>query len=161
SIRRPPRSPLFPYTTLFRSTRSRKDRGGSRRKGSSAIFTRRSGRLERIRSSGATEDSMGTPALADVSPRRGSTDIGPRTALRKWSSLLQPRRPVDDERHARLPGLAGIADEEPLPVGGNVVPIHPGSRACVHVHAEERPEVFHLEARSAAVDGGRGQLVSG
>src|SRR2546425_7723680 len=26
-IRRPPRSPLFPYTTLFRSTRARSERG--------------------------------------------------------------------------------------------------------------------------------------
>src|SRR6266481_9038685 len=30
-IRRPPRSPLFPYTTLFRSRRGSRDRGADRR----------------------------------------------------------------------------------------------------------------------------------
>src|SRR5690242_21404943 len=32
-IRRPPRSTLFPYTTLFRSTKCRARRGGWRRRG--------------------------------------------------------------------------------------------------------------------------------
>src|SRR2546426_6007505 len=46
-IRRPPRSTLFPYTTLFRSSGRPRPRRGRRRSSSSASFSRRGKRKNR------------------------------------------------------------------------------------------------------------------
>src|SRR5689334_24535555 len=51
-IRRPPRSTLFPYTTLFRSSRGRaRDRTSSRRRGCGPAARRRDRKSTRLNSS--------------------------------------------------------------------------------------------------------------
>src|SRR3712207_6913671 len=62
-IRRPPRSTLFPYTTLFRSPRSGRARGGGRRLGAggdrrrAAGRTAGSGRAQPLRAAGRDRKS--------------------------------------------------------------------------------------------------------
>src|SRR3712207_8866455 len=80
-IRRPPRSTLFPYTTLFRSLRS-KDRGGA---------DRPQGRVS-ARLSFWTEDPDGR---APPRPRDPSANAAPRRARRRseeHTSELQSRQ---------------------------------------------------------------------
>src|SRR3712207_8832742 len=52
-IRRPPRSTLFPYTTLFRSARPRRPRGVAERAARRRARRRRTGRAARRRRRGA------------------------------------------------------------------------------------------------------------
>src|SRR2546422_2297570 len=60
-IRRPPRSTLFPYTTLFRS-----DRGGAFRAGA-VSFTRHRGAVDRARA------RTGSGLECEVTSRRGAS----------------------------------------------------------------------------------------
>src|SRR2546426_8409745 len=78
-IRRPPRSTLFPYTTLFRSTRHPGSRGrADRERGPRQSPCRGRGRRSRRRSSFRGEDA-----------RRGRRAIGPLGGLRR---ALQDRK---------------------------------------------------------------------
>src|SRR3712207_7168996 len=84
-IRRPPRSTLFPYTTLFRSARAYRERGGSRRG---------SGRRRAIRGSPPRVGPLSrTPCQA---PARGLviSYLPPRVARRseEHTSELQSRQ---------------------------------------------------------------------
>src|SRR5205823_13775664 len=55
-IRRPPRSTLFPYTTLFRSSAACRTRSPTMRRAASTSFARRSGWLETGRSEEHTSE---------------------------------------------------------------------------------------------------------
>src|ERR1035441_3141432 len=67
-IRRPPRSPLFPYTTLFRSLRfpSVVSRSFFRSLNVSVRLTERALRMPRRRRSWISRSSFGAPATAGV-----------------------------------------------------------------------------------------------
>src|SRR2546426_3085251 len=85
-IRRPPRSTLFPYTTLFRSTRHPGSRGrADRERGPRQSPCRGRGRRSRRRSSFRGEDA-----------RRGRRAIGPLGGLRRALHLRD--RGVDQVR---------------------------------------------------------------
>src|SRR2546421_2117744 len=60
-IRRPPRSTLFPYTTLFRSTGGRRRRGGLRLRLDEHVPVPRA----KARGLGVHRPALGTAALAD------------------------------------------------------------------------------------------------
>src|SRR5689334_23388207 len=75
-IRRPPRSTLFPYTTLFRSRRPRLDRGLPRRRGRPRHGRRRVDRLGAL-----------SPDLADgTDPARARRERRDRKSTRLNSS---------------------------------------------------------------------------
>src|SRR3712207_7761552 len=86
-IRRPPRSTLFPYTTLFRSRRS----AVPQRPGSARTECRRRARPPPPESGRAGERSRGRPAVPHPSPvgRRGGG--GPRRS-EEHTSELQSRQ---------------------------------------------------------------------
>src|SRR2546430_1792428 len=106
-IRRPPRSTLFPYTTLFRSPALRPetgavlDRGTGRRRGGVGVPRRA------IKDRGAAAPAPGRAAGARVGPR--DAPGGGMRALRPPDRLPQGHA-LDAERAARRPA--------PVPGGG-------------------------------------------
>src|SRR2546427_12971120 len=83
-IRRPPRSPLFPYTTLFRSLRAAPVRGDDSRRGPGATRrglrrVLRAGRLQRGRSAGGPHRGQ-APRAGGQAARRRARRVGGRGA---------------------------------------------------------------------------------
>src|SRR2546430_12470894 len=96
-IRRPPRSTLFPYTTLFRSRATRPPRSASRcsRKGRDAPFTGWSGRdgaEPRSRSEEHTSELQSQPKLVCRLLLEKK-----KKAIRSRPEVLPAFRPVDAE----------------------------------------------------------------
>src|SRR6266480_2572729 len=103
-IRRPPRSTLFPYTTLFRSRRGRSFPSRRRRRRAARRRTRQSGTRSRLarRRSATSERQSGTPweLLSSLSSGRIGTlptavldeFDGPRSGPVKGSSGRFPQR---------------------------------------------------------------------
>src|SRR3989441_7749234 len=85
-IRRPPRSTLFPYTTLFRSPHSSPASRGTARRRSSACRTRRS----RAATTGSLARARGTPP--SCRRRWRSHCAAPRARSRLPPSRMPPRR---------------------------------------------------------------------
>src|SRR5699024_12591209 len=77
-LRRPPRSTLFPYTTLFRSGRARADRGADRRDPLAALAPLEPALLPRRRARPARRGGRGVPvvpALDRKSTRLNSSHV--------------------------------------------------------------------------------------
>src|SRR3712207_8937066 len=84
-IRRPPRSTLFPYTTLFRSKGARADKGDSQ--------------------------NSELPASSDpLMPAGGSADVPAVTILHNRPS--RHTRSILPREHARVAGFEGLRSEE-------------------------------------------------
>src|SRR5262249_52485059 len=69
--------------------------------------------------------------------------------------------PVDDQGYARLSRLAGAVDEEPLPIGRDIVTLPAEPRAVEEVHSEEGFHVLDRELGPAGLDARRHQLAAG
>src|SRR2546422_1152175 len=94
-IRRPPRSTLFPYTTLFRSGRGRRRAGSALR--------RSAPRTRRRRAPGGTCRGRGPPAGA-----RRAAAARPRT---RWRAAAARRAPAGGPHHARARGFEQRSEE--------------------------------------------------
>src|SRR2546430_5376466 len=68
-IRRPPRSPLFPYTTLFRSGGVRRVRLADRPAAAEAVDARRVVRVRRVALEGARERDRLLPVRRELAER--------------------------------------------------------------------------------------------
>src|SRR2546425_11460073 len=112
-IRRPPRSTLFPYTTLFRATASRSPEGAPRRGPQDSERDPR----ERVRGAGDRGRHARVPCLPATGPgarRRSRRD--PRSArggaaTRRVDAgnppLPEPRTPMLLREEASVPGVSG------------------------------------------------------
>src|SRR5437773_4589978 len=98
-IRRPPRSTLFPYTTLFRSRRERHRGPGGRR-----LAPRRSHRAGQLRGLCRDRRRRRLPAARDAARRDLRRDEGERAARRRDPARLAGRRLA---RHRRAVPRAG------------------------------------------------------
>src|SRR2546422_1910625 len=145
-IRRPPRSTLFPYTTLFRSTTGRSSDGGAARR------NRRPDLRRRVR------DVSGERALAHAPCALGWRARDPAVPLRAAARPLPPdlRRGVHDgdaarpARWARAHGRrrgAGAASAYPrarLARGALRAPGRPPTRAAVLRLGRDEPDASLL-----------------
>src|SRR2546427_12758591 len=97
-IRRPPRSTLFPYTTLFRSPRRGRGAGAGARRAARAVSgERRRGRRER-RVARAPHTHGGCGRFADASAPAPSIGVHPvsqpESAIHVGPPSYEPRRPT-------------------------------------------------------------------
>src|SRR5260370_13403410 len=113
-IRRPPRSTLFPYTTLFRSYESKDDADTGRPPGKAGRYFRerreKSGRLDGRREQNRDHrqaDERGPESREDLTPiaRLDRIEIAPPRAGEKLGRWLRPAKCL--EQAGKLPVLVG------------------------------------------------------